>query len=274
MALIIFIGYSMPTSWYNEVEQSRLEYYPDGRIRYTEIGEGENALVFLHGFNSQIVVWDKVWVELNHCTHAIRLDIPGFGDSKWNTDTFDLITQSKRIRRFLHDRNVDGVILVGTSMGASLSVLIASQYPDLVRGLVLLAPSGYPGSLHRDLPLGYFVKPGFMNKIATHIANTSLYKLLFPRSIALQSLTTVSSYTDEWVHALEKIKAPTILMWSEGDEAVPYKFMKLIADKLTNKKVITLSRDVGHDGPNKAARDIAELACSMIIKDEATIQPD
>ena len=264
IASVLFVGNIMPTGWFVEIKDSKTEHFSNGRIRYSEVGNGPEALLFLHGFNGSLTNWKRVIARLDQCGHAISIDIPGFGGSEWDTNTYDLTSQARRIQKFLARRGIQKVTLIGTSMGASLSAQFAAQYPEMVHGLVLLAPSGYPGSLRYFPPVSGFLRRGNVNPVATSIAKTALYKMLFPDSVALQSLTLVTSYSAAWVDALEKIKAPTILFWSLGDDRVPYSFASKVAGKIENHKVMTLPERVGHNIPGEAPAAIAKAACSLV----------
>ncbi len=260
---VICLGVVMPHQWYADVTQTQTLEFPQGSIRYTESGSGENAVILLHGYNSQINIWNHIWSDMDACTHTIRLDLPGFGGSQWQTNDYNLNAQATRVVAFLQTKNITRVTLVGTSMGASLAVMIAAKRPDLVSSLILMAPSGYPGSLTYTGIFGLFVKAGTLNRISIWVAKTLLFQWIFPHSIALQSLTTVSSYTDEWVNALVQIEAPVALLWSTGDTTVPYTFSGAISQALKYERLLSLDANVGHNTPIKESVRVAHLACAM-----------
>lgn len=260
---VLLLGFVMPSSWIADVDQAKKWAYHQGSIRYTEIGEGQEAVIFLHGFNAQINLWNDVWINMQGCTHAIRLDIPGFGGSIWDTNNYHLDDQEKRILAFIKEKNIKKVTLVGTSMGASLAVVLGARNPSVVQNLILMAPSGYPGSLHYSGLFGKLIKQGHLNCYATWVANTKFYRWIFPESIALQSLTTASSYNQDWVDELEKIKIPVVLLWSTGDKTVPYSYARPVAEKLQFVQLIKLDESIGHSAPTKLPGEIAKLSCAL-----------
>ena len=260
---VFVLGFVMPSSWYVQVDQAKQWKHDQGNIRYTEMGDGDHAVIFLHGFNAQINLWNDVWSNMQGCTHAIRLDIPGFGGSEWHTNSYHLNEQEKRILAFINEKKLKKVTLVGTSMGASLAVIIAARHPSLVRNLVLMAPSGYPGSLHYPGIFGKLIKQGSLNRYAIWIANARMYQWIFPNSIALQSLTTAASYNQEWVDELVKIEIPVAVLWSAGDKTVPYRYAKPVVEKIQSVQLIRLDESVGHSAPTKLAGPIARLSCAL-----------
>jgi pimeloyl-ACP methyl ester carboxylesterase len=263
LSSVLILGLIMPSSWYTEVDQAKYWMHPEGSVRYTQVGESDQAIIFLHGFNAQINLWNDVWNKMHGCANAIRLDLPGFGGSKWNTNNYDLDHQEKRILSFIEEKKLNKVTLVGTSMGASLAVIMAARHPELVQNLVLMAPSGYPGSLHYPGLFGKLIKQGFLNRYATWIANTKIYQWIFPKSIALQSLTTATSYNQAWVDELVKIKVPVALLWSVGDKTVPYVYAEPVSEKIPSVVLVQLEEFVGHSAPVKLPGALAKLFCAL-----------
>lgn len=264
LALGIIVNRELPrNSLSSDSTNIVFSHFSDGSIRYSEKGEGDKAILFLHGFNGSLEGWGGVFEEMKDCGRLIRIDIPGYGGSVWKTNSYDLEIQSKRVYEFLVRSGVKKVTLVGASMGASLSARVAADYPDLVYGVVLAAPSGYPDSLKKSKKLAYILEPGFMNKFATGVARSFLFKTLYPNSSAVQALTVTASYGKSWLMRLEKIEAPVVIVWSPGDATVPYKYAGLIAEHLKHHKIITLPQEVGHSVSKRAIHQLAKIACTL-----------
>ena len=183
---------------------------------------GAGTTVFIHGFNGQLGAWNGAWSHMDACGQRLRLDVPGFGGSDWNTVDYGLPAQARRVVALLDQRGLARVTLVGTSMGGSLAAWIAAHYPERVERLALLAPSGYTGALRYPGLYGLILRPGKLNAWATAIARSRIYRTMFPRSRALQALSVTASYGPGWVEALARIRAPTLIVWSRGDEGVSY----------------------------------------------------
>jgi len=267
------LGLFMPNHWNTELEGSEFSQLSNGKVRYSEIGSGSDTILFLHGFNSQMSIWNRVWDKLDHCHHSIRLDIPGFGQSTWDSESYTLEEQSKRLYEFVKSKKLNKLTLVGASMGGALSITFASLYPDLVKSLILIAPSGYPGSLIYRKPFTELIKTNWFRPAAIWIAESRLYKFAFPKSIALQSLTVTSSYNNQWVENLKSIESQVILIWSTGDTAVDYKYASSVSSKLKNNSLITLPENINHNAPNLASSLISDLAC-YLAKNETINKPE
>jgi pimeloyl-ACP methyl ester carboxylesterase len=234
-----------------------------GRFRYQNAGAGDEALLFLHGFNSQLSTWNDVWPRIAGHGRAVRLDIAGYGGSDWETASYDLPRQAERIIEFMDALGLARVTLVGVSMGGSLSAWLAARYPDRVKGLLLLAPSGFPGALHYRGPFGRLLGSGVAHRWATRIAETGLYRRLFPDSRALHALTVTASYGEPWARALADIRVHAWLLWSRGDATVPFAFADAVSGAIPASTLVPLAPDARHDIPAKRPALIGELACRI-----------
>lgn len=248
---IVVVGETLPaappTPAVASTEKARFDH---GTIRYQDIGDGNSTVVFLHGFNGHLGQWNQVWDELADCAcRRIRIDVPGFGESDWKQDQFGLKDQAKRVIAFLDHVKTGKVTLVGTSMGGSLAAWIAAKYPDRVDRLVLLAPSGYPGSLTQPGLYGKLAKPGTLNSAATWVARTPLFSLLYPNSRAIQALTVTATYGDRWKAALAEIRAPTLILWSVGDATTAESAAKPVNAAIAGSTLIRLDTTAGHEIP-------------------------
>lgn len=157
-------------------------------------------------------------------------------------------------------------------MGGSLSAWIAAHYAERVVGLVLLAPSGYPGSLRGRGLFAQLYGAGFWNRAATQIASSALFRRLYPESTALQALTVTSSYGESWARALHEIRAQTWLLWSRGDATVPFAYAQSVASSIRDSTLMKLPIEVGHDIPANRARLVGEVACQLHLNSLAKEQ--
>jgi pimeloyl-ACP methyl ester carboxylesterase len=244
-----------------EVDGARTLELPGGRIRYQSTGTGDEALLFLHGFNSQLSIWDPLWPAVTACGRGVRIDIPGYGGSSWSEPTYGLADQAARTILFMDTLGLQRVTLVGVSMGGSLAAWIAARYPDRVRGVVLIAPSGYPGALRYRGAFGRVLQPGLANRLATRIASTGWYRRLYPRSRAPHALGVTASYGEPWARALPDIRAHAWLVWSRGDATVPYAYADAVSRAIPQSTLVPVAAAVRHDVPAQRSALVGKLAC-------------
>lgn len=270
LGLVLVAGAGLPLLLYGvspsapaliRVEGEQLHPAAGGVIRFEDRGAGRHALVFLHGFNGQLGHWNAVWSRLDGCGRALRLDAPGFGGSNWDTTDFSLPAQARRVIDFLDARGIERATLVGTSMGGSLAAWIAATHPDRVERVLLLAPSGYPDSLHYAGPYGLLVRPGLPNRVAAAIARSGAYRAAFPDSRLLQAVSVTASYGAPWAEALGRIQAPVLLMWSRSDKS--FHAAAQVAAAIPRGRLVTLAADAGHLLPETRPELAAEAACRL-----------
>lgn len=105
-------------------------------------GDGESAVLILHGFRSYPGILDYLSGRLHQAGHTVSVPrLPGHGT---NVSDFLRATWKDWFRRcedaFLDLRaNFETIYIVGSSAGGVLALLLASRYP--VTKLVLLAPA-------------------------------------------------------------------------------------------------------------------------------------
>jgi pimeloyl-ACP methyl ester carboxylesterase len=105
-------------------------------------GRGE-PLVLLHGLAATQEIWSLVAPPLAADRRVITLDLPGFGSSAPAGDGFDLTDVAARLAHALPAHGVRAPFdLVGHSLGGAVALTLASERPNLVRRLVLVAPAG------------------------------------------------------------------------------------------------------------------------------------
>ncbi len=109
------------------------------RLHVTERPGLEPAVVFIHGLPGSIRDWDLVRPLLAD-RHLVALDRPGFADTGGSAMT--MREQADVIADGLRALSLSGALLVGHSYGGTVALTVARRHPELVGGLVLVAPMG------------------------------------------------------------------------------------------------------------------------------------
>lgn len=100
-------------------------------------GEGSQILIFIPGFASSGKVWDETVQVLKEDYTCIVLTMPGFGGVKPEENpSFE--KWKSEIERFIREKNLEKPIVIGHSMGGVLAMAIASDYPELLRKIVVV----------------------------------------------------------------------------------------------------------------------------------------
>lgn len=266
-ACLLLIGTTFPGRYAGDRHpESHIVQLPGGPVRYVEQEgtAGAHPLLLLHGYQGTLSQWNATWERLDPCgLHRIRIDIPGFGESVWNSNDFSLDAQAERVAAFLDHLGIHRIVLAGTSMGASLAATFAARYPERVERLALFAPSAYPGSLTYGGLYGLLVKPGSLNTFARFIARTWPFRKLFPTSIAIETLTVTASYDQDWAASLARIRAPTLVAWSRRDGTANPSAAPKVHAAIRGSYLLMLDEETGHSVPGARPQLTAALLCEL-----------
>ncbi len=109
-------------------------------LTFSESGSGTPALVFVHGWQGDHTVWRDVIEALGPHVHSLAADLRGSGESRAAGGPYRLERFAADLRGMIEELNLDPVVLVGHSMGATIALRFALDAPQATRGLVLIAP--------------------------------------------------------------------------------------------------------------------------------------
>lgn len=124
------------------------------RLHYTERGEGP-PLVLLHGNGIMANDFDTSGVAERAAQHyrVIAFDRPGYGYSERpRTTIWTPQAQARLLHKALQQLGVEHPVVLGHSWGSMVALAMALEFPDDMRGLVLMSGYYYP-SLRLDAPV-------------------------------------------------------------------------------------------------------------------------
>lgn len=250
-----------------------LEIDPQIKIAYCQEGQGDTTLLFIHGLANYIPVFQYNISELSKHFNCIAIDLPGNGLSSRNDYPFTMSFYAESVARFIKQKGLSKVVIIGHSMGGHVSLMLTLRYPELVSKVVLFAPSGlevftemektwFKGILH----LGSFVYSDAMS-LETVIKQSYYHKQKTGASGIINDLkqlmtgetgkywrkmvkTNIEAMLDEPVIPfLGLIDVPVLLLMGDQDMLIP-------------NRMIHLS-----DGPAKLANRAAALFknCSLEV---------
>lgn len=110
------------------------------RLHYLDRGRGP-VVVLLHGLGGNLRNFHALIERLAPDHRVIALDRPGCGYSTPASAVQpDLFGQARIVAAFLRALDLREPLLVGHSMGGALALALALDFPDRLRGLVLISP--------------------------------------------------------------------------------------------------------------------------------------
>ena len=260
--------YNPEYSWFTHV---------DGvRVHYQEAGD-ESALpiILIHGFISSNLIWSHVLKPLADAGfRAIAPDLPGYGYSDKPADAQYTIDEQARAVIGLMDRlEIDKAVIVGASYGGAVASMIALDYPERVKKLILV------GAVTNDdakqklllriscLPLiGDVATPLFlgsrwilrkrMQDMYRRLGRPINEKMVAARHHLLATSNTHRAMirtARRWsANRIEReaslIRQPTLLVWGDDDDHIPIENALRMRDTLPNARLIVF-RNCGHLPP-------------------------
>ena len=105
-------------------------------IVYSACGEGEPALLFIHGGLADRTFWDAELKVFGGRHRVIALDLPGHGESGSNREKWGLSEFGADVKAVADAEKLKQVVLFGNSLGGPVAVEAALLMPGRVLGVV------------------------------------------------------------------------------------------------------------------------------------------
>lgn len=261
---------------------------PGFRVAYLEGGSGE-PLLLIHGMGANKDEWNRVASQLTARHRVIAVDLPGFGDSDKPGDASYLTPDQVRyVRQITEALGLKTLHLGGNSMGGRIAAAYAAQFPEQVKSLWLLAPSGVmsaqPSELVKSLQRGEQVPmvvasradldesitwtteqpPYYPDPVKDAFAEAAAENYrLHSRIMAELRQETMERSLEEIVTGLT---VPTRIVWGEEDKLFHYSSAGVLEELIRNSSVLVLP-DTGHlpmiEKPTAVAEDYQRFRASL-----------
>ena len=112
-----------------------------GEVEYHVGGEGE-PLLLVHGLGGSAGNWVELIPELVRRFRVVAVDLPGHAGSKALPRGSTIDDFAAATAAVLEEEGLAGVHVAGHSFGGLVALRLARSRPELVRGLLLVAPAG------------------------------------------------------------------------------------------------------------------------------------
>ncbi|MBP3337664.1 MAG: alpha/beta hydrolase [Clostridia bacterium] len=228
------------------------------KINYDIRGEGAPVLL-LHGWGANITLFDGLMNLISKKYKAIALDMPGFGKSCEPTEPWCVDDYVDFVLKFIDFLgNTDDLILLGHSFGGRVIIKMMSRVNLAfnVSKIILTGSAGIKPKKsfkQKSKLLAY--------KMTKSVLNSAPVKKAFPN--ALETLrkkngsadynsatptmraTLVKVVNEDLTHLLEKIEAPTLLIWGKNDTATPLSDGELMEKTIKDAGLVKID-NAGH----------------------------
>lgn len=233
-------------------------------INYVHIGNTDLPLVmFVHGSPGSLSAFihflaDSILLEK---AQLIAVDRPGFGVSNFGYAVPSLEKQVALLKPIIEKYGEDrSVTLVGHSLGGPVIARMAMDYPELIDGLVMVAPSIDPELEPNEWFRGPLALPFF--------------KWILPRSIRASNdeIWMLKPELQKMEPLWSNIETSTIVIQGGMDKLVPPGNADFAQKMLTSAKTeIVLMQDMNHFVPWNHPELIREAILKLIANPPASM---
>jgi pimeloyl-ACP methyl ester carboxylesterase len=234
--------------------------YHNRELHFAETGEDTLPIVvFVHGapgaWYGYIDYLDDSLMQTKY--NMISIDRPGYGKSNYGKALTSIAEQARILKPLLErKRKKRKLILVGRSYGCPIVLKAAADYPDLVDGIVLLAPAVDP----KREKFWWFSK----------LANSGLMRAILPRMLNVAS-------SEKFSHALElkilekdlkKVRQKIVLMQGLKDQVIEPENVCYIDSALTEnfQKELIIFDDCDHFISTNKATEVKQAIDKMFLE--------
>ena len=221
-----------------------MELVIDGyKISYKESGEGEDTVVILQGWGTNMAVYDTVAACLTGRYRVIQFDFPGFGDSDEPREPWAVEDYVRFFLKFAEARGIKKAVLIGHSYGGRVIIRLASRpsLPLEIQKIVLIDSAGI-------LPQKTFKQ---RIKIKTYKLMKKIVSLKRQGSADYRNATPVmrqclvKAVNEDLTPLLKHIRQDTLLIWGDQDTATPLSDGKLM-EQLIPEAGLAVLKGAGH----------------------------
>jgi pyruvate dehydrogenase E2 component (dihydrolipoamide acetyltransferase) len=235
------------------------------RIAYATAGAGSPSVCLVHGTGSSSDAWTPQLDGLADVGRIVAVDLPGHGGSS-GTIPKRIEDAAAVVADFLDALGIGPVVIGGHSMGGAIAAEVAIEYPQRVRGLVLVGSAG----LGTREPLLFRVArwPVLGSAVVALRGRGLTARLL--RSTYFDPSKVTEADVDQYYAPvalpgygralraalrqfqfgglegrLNRIAAPTVVLWGEEDRWVPLGVGRALASGITRSAFLSVPR-AGH----------------------------
>ena len=215
--------------------------------------ENCQTIIILHGWNSSKEKWERVKKKIEKAGMQVFIpDLPGFKkklNRPWSLD--DYLEWFKEF-----SENKGKFFLLGHSFGGRISIKFATQYPEKIKGLILV---GAAGIKHKKGIKGQIILKitKFFKKTLNFPVLRSFYPFLriilykyilrktdYLKAKGAMKQTFLNIIEEDLTPYLSQIKSNTLIIWGRNDKTTPFFDGKLMKENIKDSKLEIL--ETGH----------------------------
>lgn len=199
----------------------------NGKFKYLEEGQGE-PLVLLHGLFGALSNFSDLVEHFRHSHRVIVPILPLFDLDILHTSVGGL---AKFVNKFLEMKDLQGIHLLGNSLGGHVALVHTLKHPERIKTLILTGSSGlfengmgdtYPRRgdyeyIRKKTELTFYDPAIATKELVDEVFEITRNRLKVIKIIALAKSAIRNNLGEE----LNSIQQPTLLVWGQNDTITP-----------------------------------------------------
>ncbi len=258
---------------------------------FVQGGTGGPPILLLHGFDSSLFEYRRLWPHLSQHHQTWVMDLLGFGFTERCPQLpYGAAAIQAHLLAFHQSQIKQPVILVGASMGGAAALDFALTYPDLVERLILIDSAGLAG---RPMAGKLMIPP--LDRWATDFLRSPQVR---------EGISRKAYYDSRWVTAdatlcaslhveqpgwresliaftksggygsfqgqLPQLPQPTLILWGQQDRILGTKDAPRFERLIPNSRLVWIS-EAGHVPHLEQAEKVAEVMLDFIHQGQPMI---
>ncbi|RPI88291.1 MAG: alpha/beta hydrolase [Chloroflexi bacterium] len=232
-----------------------------GIVHYEVYGRGK-PVILLHGWLGSWGLWQETMSYLGKYYRTYAMDFWGFGESGKKRESYAVADFVSLVNQFMEQLGISEAPLVGHSMGGTVSLSVAIQYPNRANKVVVVGSPIVGNSLSFMLklfgqrPVAYLVHRNlwgfkfFYHMLAPFYSRDKRWPEMMDRDVSATTLesflNSISSLRQTDLRpVLNCIKVPAMGMYGDRDIIVHPKQWKPMLEGIPGAR-IELFKGAGH----------------------------
>lgn len=242
-------------------------------INYETVGEGKDVLL-LHGWGSSLSAFKGVTALLENNYRVTALDLPGFGKSEMQKESWSVGDYSNFVLDFIEKAGLENPILVGHSYGGRIILKLCGEGKISPEKIILIDGAG----IKSKKPFKVRAKQAFFKtvkgvgkcvlwsdagEVLTRYFRKKLGSADYNSAPEVLRKSLVMAVNEDLTPVLSNITCDTLLIYGENDTATPVCEAKIIEQGVSGKAKLHIIKDAGHwalvEKPAEVLGHIAEF---------------
>lgn len=250
-------------------------------LNVNDTQKGENVLIFQHFWGGSSRTWHDVVALLGDEFRCITVDARGAGESDAPAEGYRTQDHANDVRGVIDTLGLKRYFLVGHSMGGKVAQLLASEQPQGLAGLILVAssplsPMNFPEQQRQQMKSTYANRAAVLWTLENVLTGSPVSDNNREQLIA-DALRLSPEAIRGWIETgmgedlhqkAAEINVPVVIMAGELDRVDPADVVKMHICASYPAAQVHFLADKGHLLPVEAPERVAEIIRGFVMKTE------